>query len=62
MSSDMTSEAHQKFLEEKKRDDDAFKEVLLHDIPYFHKRYAKTKDPQNLEIAKNLGEYLTKLK
>lgn len=58
----MTPEAHQKFLVEKKRDDDAFKEVLLRDIPYFHKRFAKTKDPQNLEIAKNLGVALTKLK
>ena len=45
-----------------KEDDDAFRGVLLRDIPYFHALYAKYHDPKALETAKNLGIYLAKLK
>lgn len=45
-----------------KKEDDIFRGVLLRDIPYFHKLFAKYKDPLALETAKNLGQYLTKLK
>lgn len=43
------------------QDDKHFRGILLRDIPYFHTLYAKYHDPKWLEIAKNLGVYLTKL-
>ena len=44
------------------KEDAAFKKTLMRDITYFHRRYAKSKEPLNLEIATNLGIALTKLK
>lgn len=40
------------YLERWARED---KDKLLDLIPYFHGVFARTKDPQALEVAKNLG-------
>lgn len=40
-----------------KEEDVAFHQQLLKDIPYMHRLFNKYKDPQWLEIARNLGEY-----
>lgn len=37
-----------------KEEDQKFMATLLKDIPYFHKLYAKYKDPISLEIVKDL--------
>ena len=42
--------------------DTEFRTVLLKDIPYFHKLYAKYHDPEWLEIAKRLGAHAADLK
>ncbi len=44
-----------------KEEDKEFRAVLLRDVPYFHKLYSKYKDPQYLEIVRNLGITLKKL-
>jgi hypothetical protein len=43
--------------EENKR----FSEMVMRDIPYFHKLYVKYQDPKWLEIAQNLGTALKRL-
>lgn len=42
--------------------DKDFRMQLLRDIPYFHQLYKKYKDPEWLEIAKNLGIAANNLK
>lgn len=57
----MKPEARQKFLEEEREYDKQFRAVLLKDIPYFHHLFAKYHDPISLEIAKTLGEVVTRI-
>jgi len=58
----MKPEARTKFLEERKLSDNNFRMQLLKDIPYFHKLYAKYRDPEWLNLAKTIGAHAADLR
>lgn len=51
-----------KFREELRKEDLAFRDVILADVTFMHQLFAKYHDTKWLEIAKDLGAYQTKLK
>lgn len=57
----MKHEARQKFLGEEREYDKQFRAVLLRDIPWFHKLFAKYKDPKWLGISQTLGTVIKKI-